>query len=314
MSTASGQAAAPRGTATGAGYTRMAQRFRRALTLPEGIAIPVEIAPFAERVSAAAIDFVVLHMIFGIYAYLMLSFVDALGLTGRTESVISFLTVLLGYFGLRVAFFTVMELHYQGQTLGKKVIGLRVIDRRGGPLTSGAVIVRNLTREVEMFLPFQYLLVLPFVRDTELLLAALAWLAIFVLFPLFNRDRMRLGDLIGGTWVIRDPRPKMERDIAAIAAKGRDGANEPAFIFTAQQLEHYGIYELQTLERVLRTDGPEQGTLQRRVAGTIAEKIGYDDPRIDTEAATFLNDFYVAQRERLETLLRHGERRERKRG
>src|SRR3546814_13992649 len=65
------------------------------------------------------------------------------------------------------------------------------------------------------------------------------------LFLCFNRDRMRKGDLIAGTWVVMATRARLDRDIAADEAA-------QAIIFDDAELAVYGIYELQELERVLR--------------------------------------------------------------
>ena len=56
-------------------------------------------------------------------------------------------------FLLRSFYFTFFELRWKGATPGKRSLGLRVIDAHGGALSSDAVLVRNLTREVEVFLP-----------------------------------------------------------------------------------------------------------------------------------------------------------------
>ena len=39
--------------------------------------------------------------------------------------------------------------------------------------------------------------------------AAAGWVALFLLFPFFNRDRLRAGDIIAGTWVVERPRTKL---------------------------------------------------------------------------------------------------------
>ena len=44
-------------------------------------------------------------------------------------------------------------MRWRGITPGKRVFGLRVIDRGGGALRADAVIARNLMREIEVFLP-----------------------------------------------------------------------------------------------------------------------------------------------------------------
>ena len=42
--------------------------------------------------------------------------------------------------------------------------------------------------------------------DAGLMLLGAIWSGVFVLFPLFNRDRLRLGDLAAGTMVVKAPK------------------------------------------------------------------------------------------------------------
>jgi len=105
-------------------------------------------------------------------------------------------------------------------------------------------------RELEVFLPLSLLVTQAGQGgvDSWMYLLAFLWAAIFVFFPLFNRDRLRLGDLVGGTWVVRTPRRKLTRDMAD------DGSEQLArYDFTLAQLDAYGAKELHVLESVLRT-------------------------------------------------------------
>jgi len=130
---------------------------------------------------------------------------SASGLTGGIAVAI----VLFIYFLIRNIYFIFFEIAWRGATPGKRVIGLRVIDRHGGPLLPTAVIARNLTREVEMFLPLGILLSwgrpAEGVTDWEQFFLAI-WMLFFGLLPAINRDRMRGGDLIAGTMVIALPK------------------------------------------------------------------------------------------------------------
>jgi hypothetical protein len=130
-------------------------------------------------------------------------------------------------------------------------------------------------------------------------LAGLAWTGIFLFFPMFNKDKMRVGDLLAGTWVISAPRKKLTFDLS-----NADAPNE-LYRFTEAQLDVYGVYELQTLERVLR-DG--HGEAVATVAHAIRTKIGLPDQYGDDYA--FLLAYYDAIRARMERGLLFGKRRE----
>lgn len=126
-----------------------------------------------------------------------------------------------------------------------------VISREGGELTPAAVIARNLTREVEIFVPLGVVLGVGLGADSGGRLALLGWLLCISALPLFNRDHLRAGDLIGGTLVISMPRRTLLDDLT-------DGEPAPGrYAFSAAQLAVYGTFELQVLEELLRR--PEIG-------------------------------------------------------
>jgi hypothetical protein len=174
-----------------------------------------------------------------------------------------------------------------------------VVARSGGRLTADAVIARNLMREIEFYLPLSFLAAggAAGLAETATVLIGLAWTCIFLFFPLFNRDRLRVGDLLAGTWVISAPKRSLGFDLLASA---RPAAR---FAFTPEQLDAYGAFELQTLERVLRAGSPE--ALQT-VADSIRAKINAWDNSSDAE---FLNAYYEALRVHLERKLLFGKRR-----
>ena len=121
---------------------------------------------------------------------------------------------LLGWFLIRSFYFILLEMGPRAATFGKRACGLRVVARSGERLTADRVIVRNLTREIEFFLPLSFLLE----GGGEGVgagwtLAGLAWTGVFAFFPLFNKDRMRVGDLLAGTWVIAAPKKELSVDL-----------------------------------------------------------------------------------------------------
>ncbi len=83
---------------------------------------------------------------------------------------------------------------------------------------------------------------------------------------------------------------------------------DPEFPFSRAQLEIYGIYELQTLEEVLRQKGPQSGETRREVARRIQNKIAWEGAE-DADPERFLKAFYAALRAHLETRMLFGERR-----
>ncbi len=87
------------------------------------------------------------------------------------------------YFLLFWCYYPFFELYYDGQTPGKRKLGLRVVTVDGGRVGFAASLARNILRVVD-FLPICFLTGMASV--------------------LFSERHQRLGDLASGTIVIRD--------------------------------------------------------------------------------------------------------------
>jgi uncharacterized RDD family membrane protein YckC len=211
---------------------------------------------------------------------------------------------LLGFFLLRSFWFTGWELTPKAATPGKRVMKLRVASRDGGRLNAGAVFARNATRELEIFLPLSFLASRNEAVDAWTSLLGLSWSAIFLLFPLFNRDRLRAGDLLAGTWVIKAPRRRLLPDLAAEPTIFGRGARA-TFDFTPEQADAYGVKELHVLEEVLRLKQPK---VLAEVAAGIRGKIAWTAATGESDL-DFLEAYYAALRRRLEGRLLFGHRR-----
>ena len=155
-----------------------------------------------------------------------------------------FLTALwlVGFFLLRNGWFTLFEMGSRGATPGKRVMGLRVVARDGARLTGAAVIARNAMREIEVFLPLSFFAQQSAqgTADTFLTLFSLLWSGIFLFFPLFNRDRLRVGDLVAGTWVIQVSKATLNDDLAfATQAPGAHSPDPPCAITASSSCRHW---------------------------------------------------------------------------
>jgi uncharacterized RDD family membrane protein YckC len=269
---------------------------RRNFVTPEGVDLRLELGSAGARAAAFLIDAVMIVMIV-ILATIALGLLLSAG--DRKLEIIGVLW-LVGLFVLRNGWFMMFELGGRGATPGKRLLGLRVIARDGAPLTGGAVIARNAMREIEIFLPLSFLgyQAAENAADAFLVIFALSWTGIFLFFPLFNRDRLRIGDLVGGTWVVQTVRAKLAEDIG-----GAHTTERPRRTFSDAALDLYGVYELQTLEEVLRTHRPEA---LATVADAIRRKAGIAD---DGDDAGFLTDYYRALCARLERSMMLGHRR-----
>lgn len=265
---------------------------RRGFVTPEGVDLQLVLGGAGTRAAAFLIDasMILLTLIVGTLV---------LGLIGRsTQADLAPIVWLLGAFLLRNGWFALFELGGRGATPGKRLMGLRVVARDGARLTAGAVLARNAMREIEVFLPLSFLgaQAAAGTADAFLTIFALLWSGVFLFFPLANRDRLRVGDLVAGTWVVQWAKRMLAVDLAA-------GGERARRVFPEAALALYGEFEVQTLEEVVRGGDPRAISA---VATTIRRKAALPD---DGDDAAFLADYYLALCARLESRLLIGRRR-----
>jgi len=284
------------------------KRGRKELVSPEGVVLDVQIAGHGERLAAFCIDMAfMLAAMFCLFLLLYLFFLSRVGIFSRANSgnYSVFLTLILFVnFLVRNLYFLHFELAWQGRTPGKKICGLRVINRNGGELSPSAVVARNLTREVEVFLPLSLFLSLNPVSASLGRVASLGWALALTALPFFNREHLRAGDLIGGTLVIAMPKRALLSDLTeqpSLLLRSSTATPPKNYVFTYEQLAIYGNLELQVLEEILRRPvNVENNRLLAEVCGKICRKIGWWDPVPSEDTRRFLNDFYAAERAELE--------------
>ncbi len=279
---------------------RVARR-RRYLMTPEGVPLLIELPEPGERLIAFLTD-VIISFVAAILVIVAGFFV--VGIFAQHQGPLAFtmpVTLLMAFLA-RNAYFIFFELRWAGATPGKRMFGLRVIDRRGGPLRPGAIIARNLTRQAEFFFPIELLLINKgWLWSTWDVVMPGLWLAGMAALVLRTPDRLRAGDLIGGTMVVAIPKKLLLDDLARETVQ---------FDFLPVHLESYGVHELQVLEEVLRQPhNAESARLLLDIRRRIERRIQWDRPFPDRDTETFLRDFYTAQRAFLERRKNIGEER-----
>ena len=108
-----------------------------------------------------------------------------LGLFGLISPNIALALSVLGYFFISIGYGIFFEWAWRGQTVGKKLFRLRVVDAAGMRLQFDQVVTRNLLRFVDMLPAFYFV----------------GGVACWV-----NRKCQRLGDVAANTIVIRSPK------------------------------------------------------------------------------------------------------------
>ncbi len=157
------------------------------IRLPEGVTLRLPLAGPLIRLVAFSLDTFVIMVMTGI-------------LTRVVEAIKAFsgswayAIYAIGYFVIGTGYGILCEHFWKGQTVGKWLLGLRVLDRTGLELQFTQVALRNVLRFVDT---------LP------------AWGLVGGIFILCTEHRQRLGDLAAGTVVIRERRAEL-RDVSAL--------------------------------------------------------------------------------------------------
>jgi len=145
---------------------------------PEGVVFSQQLAGPATRFLAWGIDLGCIGVVMIILNLITLLFVLLSPGLGEAFDI-------LGYFVISIGYGIACEWLWRGQTVGKRVLHIRVVDAEGLRLQFNQIVTRNLLRAVDA-LPGMYFLG-----------GLVCW---------FNGKCQRLGDIAANTVVIRQPR------------------------------------------------------------------------------------------------------------
>lgn len=151
---------------------------------PENVTFDYDVAGIGSRFLSALVDTLLMLLLqFIIFGTLYLIGVQLGGLF--SESTPTWVTAILSLiaFVFFWGYYIFFEMLWNGQTPGKRMVGLRVIRVDGMPVTAVEVVIRNLVRLID-FLPSAY---------------GVGVISMFV-----NEKSRRLGDLAAGTVVVHD--------------------------------------------------------------------------------------------------------------
>lgn len=223
---------------------------------PEQIDISFQKAGIGSRFYAALLDTLLLALILSIGYYVNRNFISELGDTlGNWLGALGSILVFALFWG----YYMVFEVTTNGQSPGKRALGLRVIKDGGYPIGFADSAIRNLVRVVD-FLPFFY--------------------GAGLLAMLLNSNWKRLGDLAAGTLVVKTARTDLK--LTGVNSKARASAlniSPQVFDYAAWiRPELVTEHELSTIREYLARRGTlpkfRRSALARTIANPLIEKMG----------------------------------------
>jgi len=149
---------------------------RLSIETPEGVVFSFELATPVIRALAWAVDTTAILLGIKIVR-------EIATLVATMNPDVANAVSVIGFFVVSVAYAIVLEWRWRGQTIGKRLFGLRVMDVHGLRLQLPQIAIRNLLRVVDM-LPLLYL--------------------VGGLTAVFSRNAQRLGDMAANTIVTRE--------------------------------------------------------------------------------------------------------------
>ena len=156
------------------------------ITTPQNVTIEYQLASSLQRVLAQIIDTVIMLVAFisiGLFWNKLFPYI--IHLSRDAKDVLSFISIITVFVFYDILF----ESYNNGQSLGKMAIGIRVIRLDGESITRGSTFSRWAFKLIDVYL---------------------SWGIFGLLFSITTEKTQRLGDIVGGTTLIRNSK-KMGR-------------------------------------------------------------------------------------------------------
>lgn len=225
---------------------------------PENIVVEYNLAGPGTRYVAFIIDMLLL-ILSGILISLMVIFgllaleSTGAGITGDAAAVLVAVGIVVFGFA-SIAYFVLFELFMGGQTPGKRMTRIRVVNEHGFSLHSGAIILRGIFRIIDV--------------------VPVLWIV-----PLLSQKFQRFGDMAAGTLVVEEQSESPHAIREQLAARS---AVDAEFRFSPAQLDALDEPALETLETFLarreEMSDAHRFQLGETIANGAAGLIGADPP------------------------------------
>ncbi len=163
------------------------------IVTPENISFRYRVAGPFRRLPAFFID---LLLRLGIW-FAISFFLGLIGFFNAAGGGLAIAVMLILIFVMEWLYGGLLETYWNGQTVGKRVMGIRVLSIDGQPINGLQAMMRNILRFADMMplIPYAAL----FEQESAL---AIPTFVIGLIAPLLNRRFQRLGDIVCGTMVV----------------------------------------------------------------------------------------------------------------
>ncbi|MBS4208024.1 RDD family protein [Bacillus sp. FJAT-50079] len=253
---------------------------------PEYVSLQFQLAGLGSRTAAFIIDQLILMavQIVLIIGLVVLTSGDSAWFTYFDVGSIAFAITIIAVFMINWGYFIVFEFVSGGRTIGKRLIGIRVIQENGHSITFLSSLIRNLLRIIDS-LPTSYLL------------------GIIMIF--FHSKHKRIGDLVAGTIVVHErkaKRKKLSPLEKEMEARGLSKDDLVVDEWTLQSLDKKDWELLKTYsQRLLQLPINERQDLTQQIATILFTKLNWETGQKNTrELENMLLILYLQLKEEWE--------------
>lgn len=254
---------------------------------PEYVSLQFQLAGLGSRAAAFIIDQLIL-MAVNLLIILILVLVN----TGSPSTFFFFgmesyaigVTIII-VFLLNWGYFFAFEYFSGGRTLGKKALGLRVIQENGHSITLLSSFIRNLMRIVDS-LPTGY------------------FLGLMMIF--FHSKHKRLGDIVAGTIVVHERKAKRGKKLTSVEKEiSNRGISKELLSLDERTLLSFGPKDWKLIstysQRFTQLSDSERSDLTRQIAEILLVKLGMEiERKSDIELENTLLALYLHLKEEWE--------------
>ncbi|PAV28449.1 hypothetical protein CIL05_16040 [Virgibacillus profundi] len=225
---------------------------------PEFVSLQFRLAGLGSRAAAMIIDQVILTLT-QIALVLLLIFTTSANMWQMMEYGWMIAIVVIVLFALNWGYFFVGEYFFNGKTIGKNIIGIRVIQENGHSITLLSAIIRNLLRIVDM-LPTSY------------------FLGIILVF--LHSKHKRLGDMAAGTIVVHERKAKRKKKTPLEKEIEARGLNKESISIGILAMNSLGTKEFNLLKtysyKFMEMREIPRNLLTREMAAILLPKVGLE--------------------------------------
>ncbi|WP_042355814.1 RDD family protein [Bacillus rubiinfantis] len=231
------------------------------LKTPEYVSLQFRLAGLGSRAAAFIIDqllITVMNILLLVMAYFVVRGMSSFEID-LLDSNVPFAIAIILIFLINWGYFFVCEFFFAGRTLGKKLVGIRVIQDNGHSITLLSSFIRNLLRIIDS-LPTGY------------------FLGIIMVF--FHPKHKRLGDLVAGTIVVHErkaKRKKLSGIDKEVESRGLSKADLVVDQWTLKSFKEKDWKLLQTYaSRFQQLPNDERTQLTQQIASLLLPKLGIE--------------------------------------